>query len=93
MNDAVRRAIRTFVQAFTGVIVAQSGAILLDAQKGEYVLDIEWIKRLAVSAAVAGVIALVSWLQNAMEDAGSIPSVLKASASSGANPVTHDPAV
>lgn len=75
------------------MIVAQSGAILLDAQKGEYVLDIEWIKRLAVSAAVAGVISLVSFLQNWSEDKGIVPSVLKATASSGADPVTRDPAV
>lgn len=91
--DAVRRAIRTFIQAFLGVIIAQSGAILIDAQKGEYVLDIEWMKRIAVSAAVAGVIALFTYIQNALEDSGVVPSIMKSKASSGANPITQDPAV
>lgn len=90
MPDSLRRAIRTFVQAFTGVIIAQSGAILLDAQKGAYVLDIEWLKRLAVSAAVAGVIALVTYVHNLAEDKTAFPAVLKSVPSSGQNPVTRD---
>lgn len=93
MTDALRRAIRTFVQAFCGVVIAQSGAILVNAQKGEYVLDIEWVKRIGISALVAGVIALFTFLMNWSEDKGVIPSVLKATASSGAEPVTRDPAV
>ena len=93
MPDALRRSIRTFLQAFCGVIIAQSGAILLDAQKGEYVLDIEWIKRIGVSAAVSGVIALVTFIQNYAEDNSNFPSMLKASASGGQNPVTIDPKV
>lgn len=91
LSDAVRRALRTFCQAFLGVVIAQSGAILIDAQKGEYVLDIEWIKRIGVSAIAAGVIALVSFAQNWLEDNSSFPSVGKATASSGARPITHDP--
>jgi hypothetical protein len=93
LPDAARRAIRTFLQAFIGVILAQIGAIAISAQKGEYVLDIEWLKRIGVSAFAAGVIAVLSFLQNYLEDAGTIPSVMKATASSGANPVTHDNAV
>jgi hypothetical protein len=87
LSDAIRRGIRTFVQAFIGVILAQSGAILLAAQKGEYVLDIEWWKRIAVSGAAAGVIALFSYIQNALEDRGTVPALLKAPPSPGANPV------
>lgn len=93
MSDAVRRSIRTFLQAFLGVILAQAGAIALDAQKGEYVLDVEWIKRIGISAIVAGVIAVLTFTHNALEDNTSFPSVLKASASGGQNPVTRDPAV
>ena len=77
MPDSVKRAIRTFVQAFTGVLVAQTEAILVDAQKGEYVLDVDWIKRILISAAAAGVIALVTWLHNWAEDADKIPTIGK----------------
>jgi hypothetical protein len=83
--------LRTFVQAFTGVILAQVGAIAVDAQQGKYVLDIDWLKRILISALVAGIIALVTFAQNWSEDAGVVPSVLKAKASSGADPVTTDP--
>ena len=93
LPDAARRALRTFLQAFIGVILAQIGAIAINAQKGEYVLDIEWIKRVGISAFVAGVIALITWLQNYLEDNTNFPSMMKASASSGANPITRDPAV
>lgn len=93
LPDAVRRAIRTFVQAFAGVIVYQSGAILLDAQRGEYVFDADWTKRILISALVAGVIALCTWLQNWAEDNTSFPAIGKATASSGENPITQGPAV
>jgi hypothetical protein len=91
MPDALRRALRTFVQSFTGVILAQVGAIAIDAQQGKYVLDIDWIKRILVSALVAGVIALLTFAQNWAEDAGAIPAVGKAVASSGADPATVSP--
>jgi hypothetical protein len=90
LPDAARRAIRTFLQAFLGVILAQIGAIAISAQKGEYVLDIEWLKRIGVSAFAAGVIAVLSFLQNYLEDNTNFPAVLKSSASSGQNPVTQD---
>lgn len=94
LPDAVRRGIRTFVQAFLGVILAQAGAIALDAQQGAYVLDIEWMKRILISAIVAGVIAVLTWLQNFLEDnVEAFPAVLKATPSAGANPITRDPAV
>jgi hypothetical protein len=93
LPDAVRRALRTFVQAFIGVILAQSGAILIDAQRGEYVLDLDWIKRILVSALVAAVIALITWIQNYLEDNTGVPAIGKATASSGENPITQGPAV
>lgn len=91
MPDAARRAIRTFVQAFTGVLIAQAGAVALDVHEGTYVPDVDWLKRVLISAVAAGVIALVTFLHNWSEDAGAIPAVGKAVASSGANPVTIDP--
>lgn len=83
MSDAVRRAIRTFVQAFFGVL-ATSGIFSAAGETG--VVDWSGLKRVGISAAAAGVVALFSYAQNALEDAGTIPAALKAPASDGANP-------
>jgi hypothetical protein len=89
MSDAARRALRTFVQAVTGILLGQAVILMTDLDDGE--LDWNLWKRVLISALAAGVIALISWAQNWAEDAGAIPSVLKATASSGAEPVTRDP--
>lgn len=91
LPDSVRRAIRTFVQAFIGVLLVQAAALLADLDDGE--IDWNLWKRVALSALAAGFVAAVTWVQNFLEDAGAVPSVLKAQASSGADPITHDPAV
>lgn len=69
IGDTTARALRTFVQAFIGVIAIQLGTIAFKAQDGTYVPDVEWTKRALYSATFAGVIALVSFIQNALEDA------------------------
>lgn len=92
LPDALRRAIRTFVQAATGVLMLQAGSVAIDVGKGSYVPDVDWLKRIAISAIAAGVIALVSYIHNGLEDTGALPAVLKSTASSGAHPVTQDPA-
>lgn len=84
MNDALRRAIRTFVQAFLGSIIS-SGVLSSVATDG--VVDLSGIQKVGAAAFAAGLIALVSWAQNALEDGGAIPALLKAPASSGADPV------
>lgn len=91
MSDAMRRAARTFVQAFVGVIVVQAAAIALQVQQGTWVPDLEWIKRLLASAVAAGVIALCSFIQNWLEDNTEMPAVGKAVASGGQNPVGVQP--
>jgi len=91
MSDALRRGIRSFFQAFVGVVVIQLGAVAFDVSQGNWVPDVNWLKRVGIAASVAGAVALFSWLQNALEDNGAIPSIGKATASSGSNPVTHDP--
>ena len=65
MRDAVVRGVRTFLQAILGVFLAlsTSGAMGLDA-----VPDIEVLKRAAIAAAWAGIVALVSFTQNALEE-------------------------
>jgi len=91
MSDALRRGIRTFVQAFTGTILFQLAAVMLDISQGNWVPDLDFLKRLALSAMISGVVSIVSFLQNWAEDSGAVPSVLKATASPGADPVTSDP--
>ncbi len=91
MPDSVRRGIRTFVQAVTAILLLQIGTVATDIGTGNWVPDVIWLKRVAISALIAGAVAIITFVHNLMEDSGAIPSVLKASASSGANPITHDP--
>jgi hypothetical protein len=66
VRDPIIRGVRTFLQAFLGVFVAlsTSGAIGVDAAP-----DLEVLKRAAIAAAWAGLIALIAFVQNALEDA------------------------
>ena len=89
LPDSLRRGIRTFFQAALGVVILQGVALVADANDGS--IDANLWRRVGVTALASGLIALVSWFQNYLEDAGTVPSVLKATASSGANPVTTDP--
>lgn len=91
MKDSIRRALRTYFQAFVGVVVMQIAAVGLNVSQGEWVPDIHWLQRVGLSAAVAGAVAFFSWAHNELEDKGTIPAIGKAVPSSGANPVTVDP--
>ena len=64
-RDPLVRAARTFLQAALALIVLQAGALMTDAEDG--VLDGSLWRRVLVTAAVAGTIALVSWAQNELE--------------------------
>lgn len=89
-SDPLRRAIRTFVQAFTGtllsLLLAQGVPSLVASGK---VPDLSLLLTLTLAAGLAGVIALLSWLQNWAEDSPSIPlpALLKAPASGGQDPI------
>lgn len=65
LRDAVVRGLRTFLQAFLGVFIAisTSGAMGIDT-----IPDVDVLKRAAWAAAWAGVVALVSFVQNALEE-------------------------
>ena len=65
MRDPLVRGIRTFLQAFLGVFIAlsTSGAMGIDS-----VRDIEVLKRATIAAAWAGIVAVVSFAQNALEE-------------------------
>lgn len=82
MPDSLRRGIRTFLQFVAGgglTVLVDNLVVDIPDQYDFYVVF------------AAG--ALVSLSQNWLEDNTAFPAVLKASASTGQNPVTHDPAV
>ena len=64
-RDPLIRGIRTFLQAFLGVFLAltTSGAMGIDA-----VPDLEVLKRAAIAAAWAGIVAFIAFVQNLLED-------------------------
>ncbi|HAM57619.1 MAG TPA: hypothetical protein DCQ64_20280 [Candidatus Rokubacteria bacterium] len=74
LADALKRATRTFVQSFVGTLLATWMALNLSPGT---LPDTDTAKRVLIAATVAGVIALLSWTQNALEDAGAVPKVLK----------------
>lgn len=93
MSDAIRRALRTFLQAFVGtlgVMLVPWGYDLIKAAgeaDGRLVaIDVNFLGNVAIAATVAGIIALISWAQNALEDHSKVPAILKAPASEGQNP-------
>ena len=54
-------------------------------------IDVNFLGNVAIAATISGIIALISWAQNALEDKTAIPAVLKAPASEGQNPVPDAP--
>ena len=92
--DWLRRGIRTFLQAFVGVLSATLIPVLYDIVKaagesgGDLVkIDVNLIGNILIAATVAGIIALISMAQNALEDNTSFPAILKDKPSTGQNPV------
>jgi uncharacterized protein YjeT (DUF2065 family) len=66
MKDAAIRAVRTFVQALIGAFLATS---VLETMVSSATIDADALRRAGISAVAAGVIALLSFVQNALEDA------------------------
>ena len=87
MSDAIRRAVRTFLQSFIGVLVS-TGILSAIGESG--VVDWSGLKKAGLSALGAGVVALLTFIQNALEDEGAVPAILKAPASEGVHPVPED---
>jgi hypothetical protein len=97
MSDAIRRALRTFLQAFVGtfVLVAVPWAtniVTAIVNAKPYELNFDVLQSAGLAAVFAGAIALVSWVQNALEDRTAMPAIIKAPASEGQNPVPDDAA-
>jgi len=72
IRDAAIRAVRTFVQAAIGTVLA-SGVVsgIVDSST----VDVSALQRVGVAAVAAGVIAVLSFIQNVIEDNTSVPSV------------------
>jgi hypothetical protein len=90
--DWLRRAARSFLQGFIGMIVllgfpiAQS--VINAATNGQPIdLDFNAWKTVLIAGLFAGGMALVSLVQNFLEDKAGMPAVLKGQATSGQNPV------
>lgn len=66
MRDALIRGLRTFLQAFLGVFLAISTSGMVGPDS---LPDIDVLKRAAIAAGWAGIVALISFAQNALENA------------------------
>ena len=82
MNDALRRAIRTFFQGFVGVLALIAVPVLNDmvsavGDGNDVVLDVNVWQGILVAAIAGGAVALISYGQNALENKTSVPAPLK----------------
>ena len=90
--DWFRRGIRSFVQGFIGVLAimavpALTSLITSVGSGGTVDLDPTFWRSVGIAAVAGGVIALVSFIQNALEDNTPFPALLKSRPSAGENPV------
>ena len=83
MSDALRRAIRTFLQGFVGVLALVAVPLLSNIVSSvvnggnDVVVDLNIWKNIAIAAIAGGVISLVAFVQNALEDRNAMPKLLK----------------
>lgn len=72
LNDPARRAIRTFLQAFVGALMVSTGggALLTHATPN-------MLASVVTAATIAGVTAVLTWLQNQLEEGGALPELVK----------------
>lgn len=68
LPDPLHRTIRTFCQAFLGVLVAQGVALAADVNDGA--LDATLWKRALLTAVVAGFVAAVTFAHNLLAPQG-----------------------
>lgn len=74
MPDYLRRAVRSFLWSFLGVL-GGSGVLSTAAEKG--VVDWSSLKKVGISAFFAGVVAVVTFVVNLLEDTTAMPAMLK----------------
>ena len=87
MKDSTRRAVRTGLDLFLGVLLSL-GAVLLIPGINETVTEMGLGKAFGVFSVVVLVLTtFVTKLKNYLEDEKNFPALLKAPASGGENPV------
>jgi len=74
VSDALRRAARTFIQSFLGSLLT-TGVLSGAATSG--IVDWSGLEKTGVAAMAAGIVALISFAQNALEDHDVLPPLLK----------------
>jgi TRAP-type C4-dicarboxylate transport system permease small subunit len=72
-SDALRRAARTFFQGVIGALVLLAIPVLNQliqsvVEGGEATIDLDFWQSIGIAALAGGVIALIAFLQNALED-------------------------
>lgn len=72
MRRALIRAARTFFQSAIGTFLALG---VLQGVVDAGAIDLDALARAAVSAGAAGVISVLSFIQNALEDLDKIPTI------------------
>jgi TRAP-type C4-dicarboxylate transport system permease small subunit len=83
LPDSLRRALRTFLQAFIGTFSALAIPVLwkiidlAGSSEGLVRIDVTLIGNALIAGCIAGIIALVSYVQNLLEDKTAIPKLLK----------------
>jgi hypothetical protein len=82
MTDAAKRALRTFIQGFLGVLALIAVPALNDlvqavAGGGEVEIDVNVWRGILLAAVAGGIIALISWAQNTLENTTSMLALLK----------------
>lgn len=73
MSDAVKRGVRTFFQGFLGSVITSG---VLSGIGTDGVVDFSVLQKVGVAAFAAGVIGLVSYVQNLLEDDHVIPEIV-----------------
>lgn len=95
MTDSIRRAIRTALQAFIGTFALlaipwATDIVTAIVNARPYELNFDVLQSAGIAGVFAAGIAIVSWVQNALEEKTNMPAILKAPASEGKNPVPDD---
>jgi hypothetical protein len=79
MNETLKRAARTFAQGFIGILMAVPALqnLIQDAGDGQIDVDLNFWRAVIIAAIAGGVVSLISFAQNLLEERDVIPKVLK----------------
>jgi hypothetical protein len=81
MNETLKRAARTFAQGFIGILILMAVPalqnLIQDAGDGQIDVDLNFWRAVIIAAIAGGVVSLISFAQNLLEERDVIPKVLK----------------